>query len=52
MFVTSSSEPLPSLFKLCLGGGGGGGGNRGCHMIVLLEVLHLVDFINVTHVKS
>ena len=48
MFVASSSQPLPSLFKLCLLGS--------CcrrHMICLLvEVLHRVNLVNITHVKS
>ena len=51
MFVASSIEPLPGLLKLCLWGQKSP--RCGCHMIVLLvEVLHPVNFVNITRVKS
>ena len=50
MCVTSSSEPLQSLFKLCY---------CGPKMalpwlshVLLIEVLHPVSFVNITNVKS
>ena len=45
MYVVSSSEPLPSLFKLWP--------HPGFHMVYLgfiqrkVEVLHLVNFVNI-----
>ena len=54
MFAASSSVPLPSSFKLCLGAqGGGGGGGVGKKVVPRkVEVLHPVNFVNIAHVRS
>ena len=49
MFVASSSEALPSLFKLCLCGAKMAL-PRTQH-VVLIEVLHPVSFVNIAHLK-
>ena len=50
MFIASSCETLPSLFKLCLCGPK----MAPSWMLhdLLIEVLHPVSFVNITHVKS
>ena len=50
MFVALSSEPLPSLLKLCLCGPKMAPPQMS--HVLLIEVLHPVSFVNITHVKS
>ena len=50
MFVASSCEPLPSLFKLCLWRPKMAP-PRMSH-VLFIEVLHPVNFVNITHVMS
>ena len=50
MFVASFCEPLPSLFKLCLWQPKKA--QRQMSHALFVEVLHPVNFVNITHVKS
>ena len=50
MFVSSSCETLPRLFKLCLWWPKMAP-PRMSH-VFLIEALHPVNFVNITHVKS
>ena len=48
IFVASSSEPLPSLFKLCLSKLASPFRSH----VLLVEVLHPVNSVNITHVTA
>ena len=52
MFVSSSCEPLPSLFKLCLWRPKMPPPPPQMSHVLFVEILHPVDFVNITHVKS
>ena len=50
MFVASSSEPLPSLFKLCLCGPKMA--QAWISHVLFIEVPHPVSFVNITQSKT
>ena len=50
MFVASYGEPLPSLFKICPWWPNMIPSQMS--LVLFVEVLHPVNFVNITHVKS